>query len=195
MSAIRQEALIAAVAAYPRDGLGSTWPELRDQLLKLYRERVGKLAFVPMTWIDQVAAEHAAGNVLVLVPPFLPNGTVRPNLPAWLASNPQALAAWKEAAEVSRLIVFHYAAGKVTEGRAEMARAQANAAFWDGLYRAAVFVADAPANAVSGVLGGVQRVVGGVAGAFLKSPIVWVALVAGGGFLAWRLGLIKRKGK
>lgn len=177
---------------------GQSWPELTEQLLKLYRDRVAKLAFVPTSWYASVQALKGLGAP-VIAPPYMGDGkTVRPGFPAWLANDPAALTAWAKVAEQARLIVFHYASNKVEEGRGEMARAYANAAFWDGLYNVAVAVADAPGKIVGAAADGAQRVAGGIFKSLFSSWLVWLVLLGGAAFAAWRFGFFAqmlRKGK
>lgn len=169
---------------------GQAWPELRRLLMTLYEDRVSKLPFVPASWLAGVREVNDRPSAVVLAPPRLPNGDVRPGLPAWLAGFPDRVDVWAKVADDARLIVFHFAEGKVTEGRQVMQDAYDDAAFWDKAYTLAVSIRDLPANALGAVADAAGSVAGGVAGRLLKSPIVWVALAGGLGFLAWRLGFV-----
>lgn len=175
--------LAVELGVLPRDGLGVTWPELGRDLLKLYRERVANLPFVPAGWLAQIEREHNAGNIMVLRPALFP-GTSTPvpdAMPAWLSSI-EAKKAWTEASERVRLVVNAYAQGKLEIGRREMAAAQFDAAFWNGLYTATKAVADLPKNIVEGVTGGAQYVAGGLLRSIFSSWIVWVGIAAAGLF-------------
>lgn len=119
-------------------GLLNAWPDLRAQLSDLYTQRVAGLAFLPPTWL-QAALDHLhAGDGAVWVPQ--PNPT---NPPEWLQSS-DAQSVWRSMFGAIESAVNRYAADQAEAGAAELAALQANATFWDGLYRVAVAVRDAP---------------------------------------------------
>ncbi len=137
-------------------GLLNSWPELRTQLAEIYTQRVAQLAFVPHDWL-QGALDHL----------YEPSGAVwlpspRPtNPPAWL-DTPEKLDAWRQLFDAIEAAVGLYAKGQAEAGAAELARLQATASFWDGLYVAVKFVADAPGNVLAAAGTVADSIVGGI---------------------------------
>lgn len=170
--------LAARTGLYIQPGQGQAWPELAALVLKLYRIRVARLAFVPAGWLAEVEAAAAGSNLLV------PVGTAFKTLvypiPSWITDDPQAKAAWQEVYAIVQAARLKYGAQKLAEGRLAIESAVANVAFWDGLYKVAVAVRDAPGNAVAAVAKGAAS----AAGSFLGSTW-WVWLAAGAGALLW----------
>lgn len=169
---------------------GGAWPELRERLTAICRDKVATLAFVPAGWLADVRAVCGDAYAPVVTSPYLTTGAVNPSAPSWLAKDKSYLDAWQGIANACRAAVVAYAAGKIEEGRKELDALERDAAFWDGLYRITKAVADAPANAVSAVAGGVSYVAGGVLGSLFKSWVFWAVAAAAGGFAAWRLGIL-----
>ena len=140
----------AMTGAYVQPGIGQAYPEFRESLKELYRTRVASLAFVPAGWLGQIVG--AMGEDIVLLQDSLPYGVpYRGALPPWITSDPAAVKAWSEASKVILAAYRAYAAQRVAEGKRIVANAQANAAFWNGLYSAAVAIRDLPGNAVNAV--------------------------------------------
>lgn len=193
MGTLRWSQAMLSFGAYPRDGWATMWPELAAALLPIYRDEVARFPFVPGDWLRRVEAEFAAGNVLVLAPAQQPGGAAQPGMPAWIATDAQRHT-WTLASRRIAGAVEHFARGEAEAGRVQLDQVARDRAFWDGLIRAVQTVADLPGNVVGAVSDGASRVAGGVLGALFKSPIVWAAIVAGGGYAAWRAGLLKRKG-
>lgn len=184
---------MASFGAYPRDGWATLWPDLAAALLAIYRDQVARFPFVPADWLRRVEAEAAAGNVLVLAPAQQPGGAPQPGMPAWLATDAQRHT-WTLASQRVAAAVEHFARGEVQAGRAALDQVAKDRAFWDGLIRATQTIADLPGAVVGAVSDGASRVAGGLLGSLLRSPIVWAVIVAGGGYAAWRAGLLKRRG-
>ncbi len=190
---------IATLGVYPA---AAPYPELVEQLLKLYRDRVSKASFVPSTWLAGVEeiAKRNPPAAPTIVSPYKTTGEMKlaGTMPDWLLSNRANADAWAAMAQMARAISVNYAAGKITEGREEMERAYGKVEFWNGLISVATTIANAPANIVGSVVGGVQSVAGGIMGKLFGSWLFWLVALAAGGFAAWRLGLIsllkKRKG-
>lgn len=170
---------------------GNAWPELRESLFRILEDKVAPLAFVPNDWLADVRATCGTTYAPQLVSPYMRNGDPKPTAPAWLRADKSYLDAWHAIADLTRAAVLDYSQGKIEEGRAELAKAYAAAAFWDGLYRATKAVADLPSNAVAAVGDGVGYVAGGVFGSLAKSWVFWVLAVGAAAYAAWRLGVLK----
>lgn len=185
---------ISTLGVYPS---AAPYPELVDQLVKLYTDRVATVAFVPPAWIDGVKAIAARNPPAapVIVSPYKTNGDMKlaGEMPDWILSSKANADAWAQMAGMARAIVMEYTAGKIEEGRAEMDRAYRNVAFWSALEHVATTIADAPGNLLSGALGGLQRVTGGIFGALFSSWIFWLVLLVCGGYVAWSFGLLKKR--
>ena len=166
--------------AYIQPGVGTAYPDLVDMVRDIYRKRVSKLPFVPVGWLSDMETAMA-GSTLVLLQQPLPYGKPTTNgMPDWILSDQAAMKAWQGVAELNRDTYSQYAMGKVEEGRKVVARANANAAFWDTLYTTAVAIRDAPGNAVNAVGRGALD--------FLKSFLSktwWILALAAAGWLVW----------
>lgn len=181
----------ADLGVFVQPGLATAWPELRDILGRIYSDKVQTLPWIPRDWLGRVQALEKAntGALVRIAGPF--NGA-----PTW-ADSAAKQAAWSAIADQANSAVYQYSIGKAAAGRAELETLYAKAAFWNSAYSIAVAIRDLPANLVGGALSGAGDVAGGILKKLFSSWLVWVALLGGGGFLAWRLGLLRfsRKGK
>ena len=169
------------LGVYVQPGIGTAYPELVAILRKLYADRVAQLPFVPSGWLADVL-DLMGGNVVVLLQQSKPKGVPYAGLPAWIGGDAEAIDAWQQVALLVNSTYFNFAAGKVAEGRKVIATANANAAFWNALYKGAVFVRDAPGDAVAAIGKGTL----GALGAFLGKTW-WVLGLVVVGFLVWTL--------
>lgn len=171
-------------------GLLNSWPDLRSRLSDIYQQRVDALDFVPFGWL-QAALDHLhAPDGAVWVPQPHPT-----NPPEWLQSS-EAQAAWKSVFDAVESAVQKYAAEKADEGALELAYLQANATFWDGLYRVAVVVRDAPGTVLeaAGTVAGsiVDKAVGGIWSSGTGKVLLIGAVVALGAAIYFLGGNLKR---
>jgi hypothetical protein len=145
------DAQLEHLGLLPQPGIATAYPELIAEFNKLYSERVAKLTFLPQGWLTTVLENNGkGGTILFPIPPFMANGTVKPGLPSFLQTE-GAREVWKALNAEYRKILIAYAAARAEEGRAELKKLYAAAAFWDGLYNTAVFVRDLPSTAVNTV--------------------------------------------
>lgn len=171
-------ALSSRLGLYYQPGQGEAWPELAAQVLDLYRSRVARLPFVPIGWIAQVEAAAAGSRLLIPTGPLF--ASLAYPIPGWIASDQAAKEAWQQVNQLIRDAVSKYASKKTDEGRQIIAAAEANAAFWDTLYQAAVTIRDLPGTVVEAV--GTGAVSAGWA--FIKRAW-WVLALIGIGLLVW----------
>jgi hypothetical protein len=171
-------ALSSRLGVFVQAGVGQAYPDLVQIVRDIYRKRVAKLAFIPAYWLGDVLAAMEGGD-LVLPTPTGFKSLAYP-IPDWLSKDQAALSAWRQVYDLVREAQSRYIAGRIEEGRYLMAQAEANAAFWDGLYTAAVAIRDAPGNAVDAIGKGTVSALGSFLG---KSW--WVLALVGIGLLAW----------
>lgn len=180
MATIPERDFSKMTGAYVQPGVGTAYPDLVDIIRDIYRKRVSKLPFVPVGWLSKVEAAMEGSTIVLLFDP-MPGGKTQINpMPEWIMGDAAAAKAWQAAAQVVKDAYTQYAMGKVEEGRRIMARAQANAAFWDTLYTTAVAVRDAPGKAVDAVGRGALD----FAKSFLGKTW-WILALALGGWLLW----------
>ena len=151
---LKSAQLTAQFGAYIQPGIGFAYPELVQLLLNLYRNRVSKLSFVPSDWLENIEAAMS-NDVVVKLQQSLPNGQKFMGLPSWITADSRSMLAWQEVADLVDDAVAAFAAQRVEAGRSIIASADANAAFWNGLYKTAVVIRDLPGNAVGAVGDGV----------------------------------------
>jgi hypothetical protein len=171
------------LGVYVQPGIGQAYPELAMSVRDIMVERVSKIPFLPAGWLDEVLRLiDTQPLTLVKVYPALKADGVTPNdlAPSWVKESPERLKVWQELSEITRLAQFNYAQARVEEGRAIMAKANADAAFWDRAYNVAVFIRDAPGNAVSAVAGGALSFVGS-----FPTKTWWVWAIVGVLAFAW----------
>lgn len=179
----------AELGTYLQPGIGEAYPELSASLLRLYKDRVAKLAFVPASWYPRVEADAAGGNIVLLVQPS-PYGVRNSTpLPPWIDNDQVAVAAWQKVAKVALDAYSQFAAQQVDSGREILADAYANAAFWSGLYQVATTIRDLPGTVVAAVGGGALD----VAMSFLKKAWWVLLLVAVVAFVWVNRGAIASK--
>ena len=147
----RSKVLTAQYGVYIQPGIGTAYPELVDLLRTLYRNRVSKLAFLPSNWLSTVLAEMDQYGVVKLQQ-SMPHGVAIAGLPSWIDGDDKARAAWQAVAEIVDSAVNKYATQQVAAGRSILTLSNANAAFWNGLYTAAVAAGHLPGNII-GTLG------------------------------------------
>lgn len=153
-TAILSASLTAHYGVYIQPGLGTAYPDLVQQLRDLYTSRVAKLAFVPADWLPAVLGQMG-DSVLVKLQQSAPHGVAYSGLPDWIGKDQAAIDAWQQAAEMIDSAVAAYANKQVEAGRAILARASANAAFWNGLYAADLALVNLPGTIVGGIGDGI----------------------------------------
>lgn len=156
-----------SLGVYITQGLGSAYPELKRLSAQLFAERVAKIPWLPESWLGDVNALQARFPAdLVRIAPSRVLLVKSPMAPAWLDS-PAKVDAWQELFTAHSAIVANFARGEVDKGRAELERVNADAEFWDRLYRIAVSVRDAVPNAVGGIVSNFIRGIGWKWGAII----------------------------
>ncbi len=157
----------------------STWPELSDQLARMYQDRARDIAWLPSDWLELVLGLHGR-NSEVLIP--APSNTSGVGAISFLKT-PEQKAWWDDFAHRAEVIVSNYAAGQAALGRQQLDQLYADAAFWNtgvgasliGFQQAAYSVADA-------------------AKAIASNPFKSIATVAGLGIgILLLMSYIKRK--
>lgn len=183
MKAYDDADLARRLGVYVQPGIGEAYPELAAQVRRIMVEKVSKIPFLPAGWLDEVLAiiDTNPPTLVKIYPVFKSDGVTTNELaPTFATYSPEAAKVWQELSEVTRLAQFNYAAGKVEEGRAVMDAAYARAAFWDTAYNVAVWIRDAPGNAVNAVATGTMS----FAWSFIKRTWwVWALLAVGA--LVW----------
>lgn len=146
-------------------GIGVGYPELK-RIVADFLQKVGDAKYLPDTWKDDVAKlQRERPNDIVML-----DSTNKFGIPGEL---------WSQLYETQRKTILAYTSRKLEEGRKIMASANANAAFWDVLYRGTKAVADAP-KVIAGEAGNLLT---SVSGAFLKKGFIGLLIVAGLYFL------------
>lgn len=131
-------------------GLGQAWGGgLKAPLMDLYTARVGGLPWLPPGWLVQVRELQARfPDDLVRIAPAYARLALNPDLPKWITVDNQRAGVWQEIAKATDAAVGKFAAGKQSEGKPELDRLNANAAFWNRAYNIAVTVRDFVPNTV-----------------------------------------------
>lgn len=180
-SSAESDAAWKSWGVYIQPGIGEAYPELNTKLQNFYRDKVSKIPWIPPGWYDAVSGMQAnfPGSQVRIAPALMATGAVNKLAPDWLDSDAKRQY-WQELFTEASSIVQKYAAGKAEEGRAELDRLYANAAFWDRAYNIAVAIRDAPANVVKAA----GEVATGIAWEGLKGFIV-PAIIIGVVFILW----------
>jgi len=178
MSPDQNATLSRQTGTFIQPGVGEAYPDLVALVRNLYRNRVAKLPFVPAGWLASVEAAMD-GNNLVLPTPVGFASLAYP-IPDWLSTDTAALAAWRQVHDLVKDVQSRYIAGRIEEGRILIAASEANAAFWDGLYTAAVTIRDLPGDAVAAVGKGTMSFMGSFLG-----KTWWVLALVGIGLVVW----------
>ena len=110
----------------------TAFPDLTAKLGALYRERVADVPWLPDGWLSRVGVLNGSdGSILFPAP--------SPSAP-WL-DTPAKRAWWREFSAVTAAAGTAYAAGKADQGRALIAKADANLAFWTRAHEIATVLA------------------------------------------------------
>ena len=178
-------------AAYGLQGNVPNVAQAYNALLK----RVAALPFVPSSWSASVSGWEAAGAL------WVPRYALRreawearrapsmddilPNVPAWI-DTPEKAAAWNRLSDWWRDALDPILSDWASDQAAIMRKAEANAAFWEGLYQVVAPIAEAPQRLASAA----GDVVGGAASALLSR--LWPLAALGVGALLLLLIVRKR---
>lgn len=177
------------LGVYRQPGQRAAYPELHTLLLKIYRDRVAKLPFVPGYWMGGVMALMDANpdDLIQLSPVATANGTpIIGDVPVFVGSDAAKRKAWQVVVDVMTSAKMKFVEGKLDEGRAEMEAAYASAEFWDTLYNVAVAARDAVPNAIGWTVGKFWE------GLDTKWRLaLFVAALAGGTYLIVKLGGVR----
>lgn len=129
MDSYSQEFTIPMFGTYTLQ-YGKTWPELTEALRKLYRDKVGVMPWLPPSWFASVNALHGGPNGEIMV--IAPSGaTYAGGKGVPFLDTPEKKAWWDTLAKQVAEIITKYAENKAVEGRAELEKAYAAAAFWN----------------------------------------------------------------
>jgi hypothetical protein len=166
---------------YIQPGWGTAYPQMKT----LIKDIILKAANIP--WLSQGWKDAALdidkrhpGDVLRVQRIFNASGVrYGNNLPKFL-DTPEKQKFWDELAKKVDAAVVLFAQNQAKAGAAELAILNAKAAFWDGAYKFAVAVRDAPKT----VIGAAGDVASGIVSETLKKfaiPLIVVAI----GFIVW----------
>ena len=180
---------------YVQNGIGSAYPELNAKLNKFYADKVGKIPWLPTGWLDFVQGlARDRSNDQVRIAPVYQNAatkTLSENAPDWL-DNEDKRTTWQTLFTETNSIVQKYAQNDAAAGALELDILYAKAAFWNGAYNTAVFIADVPKK----IVGAAGDFASGIASEFLKKWIRPIGLVAVGFIIYMNRGaLAKAAGK
>ena len=162
-------------------GIRKAWPELQTQLDALYLDRVAKAPFVPKDWATNYATarDNYPDDVILLAPSRNAIGGLTTDGPMF-ARAPLYADQWQEIYDFVQRAYVQYAKGVASAGKAELAAAYANAAFWDGLYRVAKFAGeDLPAGFASVVAKGSGAVASTLFKGIFRSPLGALVIIGG----------------
>lgn len=178
------DAQLEPLGLLPQPGIATAYPELVAEFNKLYSERMANLPWLPPGWVNEVLTINGKGGDIVFpVPTFRKDGSpINKPWPDFLQSE-EARKVWQAIYERYREILVAYAAADAEKGRALLKSLYAASAFWDGLYRAAVAVRDAPGNAVNAVVNGATSALFGNLGALGWKVWVIVGIAGVGAFI------------
>lgn len=139
-------ALTKELGVFLQPGIGMAYPELKDQLIRLYRDKVSKLNFIPFGWLGAVmAVQEAHPNDLVrLSPVVLTNGTIIPESAPFTIQTQETADAWDAIFKQVGPAIAAYAAKQQEAGKKQLDVLYANAAFWNRAYLLADGIVSAP---------------------------------------------------
>lgn len=180
-------------------GIGQAYPELKTILAKLRNDRIAKLPWLPVAWASQVQAVQDANTTALvrLYPARNLAGSANATIPAWLSSDGARMDAWQAIVKAQDAAIKQYAANDAANGKAELDRLQADAAFWNSpLMTAAINTQQALINAPSAIAGAAGTLVSDVFSGFLKKSW-WVIGLVVVGYIVWtnRESVAKSAGK
>ena len=198
MSYADQQRIAVTLGMRVQPGLATGYPALVGKLDRIYADRVAKLPWVPRTWLAAVRDVQAKNpaDLIRPTPGFNALGARGNEAPSW-ADTPAKLTAWHTIYTAHNDAIVAYAKEMQEDGESELNALYADAAFWDGAYKLAVFTRDLPSNVVSTVGGGISSFVGTFLPESLKAYAKWVTwglvLLIVGGLILWyrrKLGAI-----
>lgn len=170
-------------------GLAMGYPDLVPMVQKIFSDRIAKLPWVPSTWLEGVQKlQSDYPEDLVTIAPSRraktdatgrwvgDNGPASAQAPLFLDDDAK-LDAWMSIYSDLNSARSKYAAAQAAAGRRELDALYAKAAFWDGAYRIAVFVRDAPGKAIGAVGAGIFDFAGSMFKNITgKSLVTWIIL-------------------
>lgn len=139
-------ALTKELGVFLQPGIGLAYPDLKDQLLRLYRDKVSKLNFVPFGWYAAVLqVQEAHPNDLVrLAPVMLTNGTIIKESADFTIQSEETAQAWDAIFRQVGPVIGAYAAKQQEAGRKQLEVLYQNATFWNRVYNIADSIVTAP---------------------------------------------------
>lgn len=149
-------------ATAARSGLqviAGQYKEIRQAVEDLMVERVAKLPWVPAQSIaDFFTFRRSLEPAATVIPKSAIGVAGRPNgdNPPWLAGHENE---WQQIFRAVQTAQVAVATGKIIEAQEELARLQANSAFWEGVGHVMEGVSDALSGASEGIKQGLSTVV------------------------------------
>lgn len=166
---------------YIQPGWGTAYPELKAQIKEILIKASG-IPWLPQGWKDMaldIDSRHP-GDVLQVVRVYNDAGGRLNNVIPRFLDTDEKKTFWNDLSKKVNAAVILYAQNQAKAGAAELAILNAKAAFWDGAYKFAVAVRDAPKT----VIGAAGDVASGIVSETLKKfaiPLIVVAI----GFIVW----------
>lgn len=171
-------------------GLAMGYPDLVRMLNRIYEDKVGKLPWVPKSWLGAVAELQGKYPADLMRPtPGFDALNRRGQMAPSFADTDAKLKVWHGIYTAVNDAIVAYAAKQSEIGASKLRALEADAAFWDGAYKLAVTVRDLPSNIVKATGRGVSDFVGTFLPESLKAyakAITWaLVLLIVGGLVMW----------
>lgn len=118
-------------------GYGKAYPELKASLLRMYRDKVSKMNFVPAGWISDVEkVQEAHPDDLVRIAPALNGGgSIIMENAAFTRQSKETAEAWHAMFKVENRVITTTAFNQAKAGQAELDILYRNAVFWNRIYQ------------------------------------------------------------
>jgi hypothetical protein len=130
-------AAAAQLGVWVAPGLGLGYPELKDKLDQIHRERVAMFNFLPSGWVAAVKQlqDENPNDLVRLSPATNVAGQIIASNPAFLTQNQEVANAWQKVFESENKAIGDYARAQAKSGAIELSRLYSEAAFWDRAYK------------------------------------------------------------
>lgn len=113
-------------------GLGTAYPDLRDQVNALVNSRIASIPWAPsdLGAVLRSAQDERQDWVIAPLPAYGGNGRINSSTPAWIDTEAKRQA-WTQMATQVQTQVMAYGAGAQRDAAAALQQLQDNAAFWN----------------------------------------------------------------
>ena len=148
-------ALTRELGIWLTPGVGKAYPELKEMLMKLYRDKVSKLNFVPFGWLSAVmAVNEAHPDDLVRIGSAVNAGgdlIIQGNAD-FVVQSRETAEAWQAIFDITNKVIATYAQKQQQAAAAQLDQLYRNATFWNRAYLLADSIVSAPGRLTNNLM-------------------------------------------